>query len=303
MRIATEHAAIRAVLHGAIDYAGLFPPAALDMANAVAEYASERRGPDRWALGRFVLPVARLGEFEALAAPSYTDAGSDPWRVAAIGAGVAGTASAIAQFNARNAPGAVIDAIEVRAESVEQVELWRPLVDVVADVFIEIPVGDALESIVAAVGRTGAKAKMRTGGVTSDAFPSAARVLRFLTTCYDANVPCKVTAGLHHPLGGVYPLTYASDADSGQMFGYLNVFLAASIIGARGAPETALHVLRAGRDAPLHSDAIGITLDGVLVPVESILRMRLNQLQGFGSCSFSEPLDEISTLLRSAHAP
>lgn len=55
----------RALLTGLIDYAGLFPPAGLSMAQVVANYASYQRRPDHWALGRLVVPVARLAEFEA----------------------------------------------------------------------------------------------------------------------------------------------------------------------------------------------------------------------------------------------
>ena len=47
-------APIRILLRDAVDYAGLFPPAQLDMSGAVAEYASYLESADAWALGRFV---------------------------------------------------------------------------------------------------------------------------------------------------------------------------------------------------------------------------------------------------------
>ena len=59
----------RALLAGLVDYAGLFPPAALDMEAAVAEYARRRRAPEAWMLGRFVAPAARLVELGRAAAP------------------------------------------------------------------------------------------------------------------------------------------------------------------------------------------------------------------------------------------
>src|SRR5512139_850165 len=55
----------RALLAGVVDYAGLFPPAARPMPEAIAEYAEALAGPDAWMLGRFVLPAARLAEFRA----------------------------------------------------------------------------------------------------------------------------------------------------------------------------------------------------------------------------------------------
>ena len=77
-----------ALLAGAIDYAGLFPPAALDMAGAVSEYASYVRSGDRWALGRFVVAASRLEELraahEALRAESVPNERTQPWRVSAV---------------------------------------------------------------------------------------------------------------------------------------------------------------------------------------------------------------------------
>ena len=73
-------AAAGALLAGLIDYAGLFPPAGLAMEAAVAAYASHRRGPERWILSRFVVPVARLGEFEAaLGKLDPAARGDGPW--------------------------------------------------------------------------------------------------------------------------------------------------------------------------------------------------------------------------------
>ena len=53
---------VATLLAGLIDYAGLFPPAALPMRDAVARYAEHRRGAERAMLGRFVVPAARLAE-------------------------------------------------------------------------------------------------------------------------------------------------------------------------------------------------------------------------------------------------
>src|SRR5688572_24678308 len=56
-------ASLRLLLRGVVDYAGLFPPAGLTMADAVAAYARHREEDASWMLGRFVLPAARLDEF------------------------------------------------------------------------------------------------------------------------------------------------------------------------------------------------------------------------------------------------
>ncbi|HEV8435458.1 MAG TPA: hypothetical protein VGR95_18765 [Thermoanaerobaculia bacterium] len=52
----------KALLSGLIDYAGLFPPAALSMEEAVRNYGRYRDGEHAWMLGKFVVPEARAGE-------------------------------------------------------------------------------------------------------------------------------------------------------------------------------------------------------------------------------------------------
>ena len=47
---------------GLIDYAGLFPPAALDLDAAFRNYPRYRTGRDGWMLGRFIGPAGRLAE-------------------------------------------------------------------------------------------------------------------------------------------------------------------------------------------------------------------------------------------------
>src|SRR5262249_54965834 len=54
--------AVRALLTGSIDYAGLFPPAGLPMEQAIRNYARYRTEAETWVLGRFVCPAARVGE-------------------------------------------------------------------------------------------------------------------------------------------------------------------------------------------------------------------------------------------------
>ena len=55
----------KALLSGLIDYAGLFPPAALSMEEAVRNYARYREGEHAWMLGKFVVPQASAHEVPA----------------------------------------------------------------------------------------------------------------------------------------------------------------------------------------------------------------------------------------------
>lgn len=53
---------LRALLSNLIDYAGLYPPASLPLADVTAKYRAYRESDDGWMLNRLVLPEARLAE-------------------------------------------------------------------------------------------------------------------------------------------------------------------------------------------------------------------------------------------------
>lgn len=47
-----------------IDYAGLFPPSALPLPEAISNYHAYIHDSDSWMLGPFVIPASRLSELE-----------------------------------------------------------------------------------------------------------------------------------------------------------------------------------------------------------------------------------------------
>src|SRR5262245_33456634 len=121
---------LRDLMLGLIDYAGLFPPAALDMPTAAREYAEYRESEYRWALGRFVIPVSRLDEFEKAAEavlPDEGEGGNDLWRLSALGGGdLSSDLNRIAGFNQKHSKSdssaAIIDTIEIKAERPDEIE-------------------------------------------------------------------------------------------------------------------------------------------------------------------------------------
>jgi len=300
--------ALHALLAGAVDYAGLFPPAGLPMGEAVANYAEYVRGPDAWALGRFVVPIARLAELEQSAdalAPRVPEA---PWRLSAlVGANPVEELHALGEFNCRHAAADAsalsADAVEAKAGSVPDVERIVAAVPKWAKAYIEVPPAGDPRPLIEAIARLGGRAKIRTGGVTPDAFPTAAQVLRFLRACAELRVPFKATAGLHHPLRAEYRMTYAADSPTGMMFGYLNVFLTAILLRQTSLPDSdALALLEERSPGAFSFTAEAIGWRDRRVDRQAIEAARRDGIVAFGSCSFVEPVGEMRTTLGPATA-
>ena len=282
-------ASLRELLAGVVDYAGLFPPAQLSMAEAVREYAEQRHGADSWALARFVVPAVRLDELGAEAGEPTPN-----WRLSALIGDAEREIPLVERFNLRHAAHVIADTLEVRlATPVAIRSLAGPLGEY--ESYVEVPVADDPAELIEAIADAGLMAKIRTGGLTADAFPTSAQVARFIERCVEFDVSFKATAGLHHPMRGEYPLSYAPDAARGTMFGFLNVFLAAALLRDGGSTEEATRLLdeRDAKSIVVTDDEI--TWRGHQFPVDSLQEARI-QVTGFGSCSFSEPLQDLRAL-------
>ncbi|MEM6793935.1 MAG: hypothetical protein AAF725_08115 [Acidobacteriota bacterium] len=289
---------IKHLLTGIVDYAGLFPPAKLDMEPAVAEFGRQRASRDAWILGRFVVPAARLEELErAYQKLGDGEAESGPWRLSVLVGGDAAAARAhLDSFNARNAGWAVADAIETKPSSTSEIDRVAAAFEGF-EIFFELPHDRDPGDLMAAVARVGGRAKIRTGGVSPDAFPSIGETASFLVAAHRAGIPLKATAGLHHPLPGEYRLTYEPESPTGTMHGFLNLFIAAAFVRFGGLGETELKELLGERNAgALEFSSAGVSWRGHRLSAEALAEARREMAISYGSCSFQEPVDDLRAL-------
>jgi len=162
-------------------------------------------------------------------------------------------------------------------------------------VFFEIPLEPDPGPMLGVIARHSGSAKMRTGGVTSAAFPPSLAIIRFLLRSNDHGIRFKATAGLHHVLRASYPLTYEAGSATGLMFGYLNLFLAAAFIRGGMSETDAREVLEEqSAEAFSFSDG-GVAWRGHRLTASELAATRGHALS-FGSCSFREPVDEARAL-------
>jgi hypothetical protein len=291
-------ASARAAFDALIDYAGLFPPATLTLADAQRAYQAARRGSYAWMLGRFIIPA--------------------PLAIAAD-ASIEGPFSLIVDpdVDSLNAAGA-LRAQDVRIEALEiplqkSISPFREVLssDEVLDVvgaleadltvaklrdlptYVELPWTPPWRAVMSEALETFARfelgAKMRCGGVTAESFPSVDDVAEFIAAAHAAKVPFKATAGLHHPIRH-------RDRSSGfMMHGFVNLIAAAALAPSVDG-ETVRQIVAEEDPGAFVFDADSFSWRGLRIGVEQIERTRREAFVSYGSCSFAEPVEDLVAL-------
>jgi hypothetical protein len=298
-------ASLRALLDQAIDYAGMFPPCSLALEPALQNHASYVRSPEAWMLNGFVLPVEQFDAARELLSnfdPRYS------LRVAALGRKTASAdafldaledaATAIRSFSKYDTDLVSISHLEmflpddVDSASVQKARaivgelpvFWEAPPET-AEQTIELIAGHISDEEVAAFGY-----KLRTGGVTADAFPTSAQIAHALVTRGTVQLPMKFTAGLHHPI------RQFRDEVKTKMHGFLNV-LGAAVLAAEHQWDAEQAVMMLEDENPrsfLFTDDFFAWREWQ-IDVER-LHYRRKFVRSFGSCSFDEPRDDLRAL-------
>jgi len=323
------NASLRALLTGAIDYAGMFPPAGLPLGRAIDSYRQYRGSKASWMLGRLVIPAAQLADLAAM----YDRERDGRLTVVVPGADSSAVLlknldqllTCVGRFPAAGA----IDMLEFRwpVDSVRDSDASR-LVNLVQaaagqivasrlpsmTMFFELPRPEALpvdaaplearsreiRAAAAALAEFNQSArglnclagfKLRCGGTQPSDVPSSAEVALAICACRDSGVFWKATAGLHHPL------CHTNSEGWAPAHGFLNLVCAAVLAEIHGLDERCVQTLIEESDQRQFkfSDA-ALAWRERAVPTEKIAAARERSFRSFGSCSFDEPCDDLDAL-------
>lgn len=268
---------VRILLDSFIDYAGLFPPASVSMPDALRNFDDYRRGSEAWALGRFIVPASRLDELDA-ASEDESQAGFLQLSVL-IGDDVDADVRSIEGRHE-------IEAVELKASTKQEVERAAKAIGGAWIAYVEITDLKLLDTIQ----KRGMRAKIRAGGTTADAFPDIPSVAAFLRECAKRGLAFKATAGLHHPLRCVKPLTYEQDSAHTTMHGFINLLMATAI------PEHAEAILGETDPQAFDFGHNSAAWRKQKVTVAALQKLRRNLATSVGSCSFTEPVADMKEL-------
>lgn len=290
------------LLDGVIDYAGLFPPAKHNMAEAVREYAEISTGPDNWIVDRFVCPATRLGEL----ANAMRANEAEPFVVTVVGTphetdpkiAVQHDANEIVQ--ARETGHIVVESYEARVAQGEGLDasvaavakLPKMVVDPKLEVYLELGwddgLVDAMHDASSLFESCGFKA--RTGGVTASDFPSVEQLAGFISECAALEAPFKYTAGLHEPV------RYYDEDLSVYRHGFLNVVLAGALAVTRDLNRREIQaVLDIDDPGKFHFGVDDIRVGDHWLEAEQIDKLWVF-FGGIGSCSVDEPINGLRRL-------
>jgi hypothetical protein len=300
-------ASLGALLTHSIDYAGMFPPCSLALEPAFQNQARYVRDPDAWMLNNFVLPVEK---FDAAANSISLFDRKHPLRISALGGKSANKDEFLAALK--------IAADKIRSFSADHVDLiWIPQLEMPLpqnvdfgslprigstlkglelQAFWETPVNSA-EKTIALLAEHNLSAdgcplgyKLRTGGVTVDAFPTSPQIARALVTAAKARVPIKFTAGLHHPI------RQFRDEVNTKMHGFLNVLGAAVLAAEHQWDEQQTSKMLEDENATsfLFSEDSFAWREWKIATDK--IKARRKFVTSFGSCSFDEPREDLRTL-------
>ena len=245
-----------ALLAGLIDHAALFPPASLPMDAAIEVDRAARATPHAWMLNRFLVPASQL---------AMLPEGFDP------------PLGVIVDVDELPPLPEQVDVVEARLERAAATD------DVQVRVFLEVWPGD--EAKLDTVAERGAGAKVRCGGATPYMFPSPAELAHFICGCRDRGLAFKATAGLHHPIR------------DGIAHGFLNLLGAAVLAHAGGAePRELIDVLLEEDASAFSVTDEAFTVRGRAFGADAVAAARERLFTGYGSCSFSEPTEDLKAL-------
>jgi hypothetical protein len=298
-----------------IDYAGLFPPAALPLEQAIRNYAAYQNDKDAWMLGRFILPSSQLHDLDP-----YMDmfTAEQPLSLSVLGSrshhpelcvdlldeSLRQIAASVRRYGAAvsinvlelplppvTIESTLMNAIATRTSNYD-LQIFCEMTSTM-DADWETSMMQALDEIEEfnAINNRRIGIKLRTGGVTAEAFPLPGQVAAVLVGCRERNLAMKFTAGLHHPIR-----MYRHEVKT-SMHGFLNVFFAGLFAHVNRLDVKATgEILAEENPASFRFSNDSLHWRHLSVDAGEVLALRNQVLFSFGSCSFDEPRDEIKSL-------
>jgi len=251
-----------------LDYAGMFPPAKLALADALENFQEYQHHEHAGYLSRFVIPVGQVPDLPC----------STPFPLTVL--------VKPAEINA-SLQELKADSIEVPWDEHSLNLLYNSFP---GKIFIELDWRKPYEAQMAILSKNAPRfgVKLRTGGVTPESIPPSKAIAEFLLSAAQHKLPLKATAGLHVPVPNDDPEMGA------RMHGFLNFFCAGFLAyRGRGDREAITNVLEDFSYEDFSFGEHSMRCGSFEFSKQEIEQLRSRWLLSFGSCSFLEPIEHL----------
>jgi len=310
-----------------IDYAGMFPPANLDLYNAFTNYMNYLNSNDEWMMDKFICSIKSFKIFkdhDSDLSKVLHDFKSDRWVSFSLLL-TGGNSSKeflktldkdlklIKDFVNSHSEIIITDYFEAKFpddvsgknNSNSCKKFLKECFEIINEnemfgckFFFELPINENYEFVfdklaytMGELGGRNAGFKLRTGGETPKLFPAPEQVAFALKACNDNKLQFKATAGLHHPI------RHYNNSVSAKMHGFLNVFGAGILAYANTLSLKEINeIVNDENFESFNFTEEEFRWNDISANSDLISKARNEFVLSFGSCSFDEPRDDLKKL-------
>ncbi len=289
-----------------IDYAGLFPPAKLQLKPALHNYINDIKCSDKWMLSQFILPLINLNNISDGMMNGFSR--KFPLKLSLLSNELGLDINQLILFKDKYNDKVEFSGLESRILDIysfhsilEKTNKVQNKNQLGMSSFFELPTQenwiDKMNKSVEIITEFNINHnsnfgfKLRCGGVEPDMFPSPENIAETIIICIQNQIPMKFTAGLHHPI------RHYNDSVQTKMFGFFNIFIGGML--AKKYRFSRVELIEALIDESSNNfkfEEEGLSWKKFNLSNKEIKQFRENDFISYGSCSFNEPREDLTKL-------
>ncbi len=285
-----------------IDYAGIFPPANLELSLALSNYRSYIQSNHNWIISKFIISSTDLKKISIKDINQFNS--QNLLNLSIISKNFNKDYNIINTFLREFSSSVKFSCLETQITNVTN--FYNQMIEINdlikknklnISLFFELLSKnwqDNIPLVIDNISRfnetyeTNFGFKLRCGGIKKSSFPAPKYISTVLLQSIKRNIPMKFTAGLHHPY------IYKDRQINTNMYGFFNVFLSGMFAKKYDLNKNdIIKILIDKNKDHFQFKENKIKWQSYYITKDEILDYRLKNFISFGSCSFDKPCEDL----------